>query len=258
MLKCLAILAIAALATSAAIGVSGRPNENTNKKENKTEQQPTSLLHAVGECPTANNTTYHEAKTDTDSPKWYASIKWTELLALALTSLTLVVVGYQAWLSRDTARRQLRAYVCVSGGRITSTGSEFPEIQVEMKNGGLTPAYSMRFWIGLAIGSHPLRHTLAGPPEGFQMGVSVMPQGATEPMFAQWDRNAAPDIRFEIGTPTSTLYVYGRAEYRDAFHTQRFTEFRLIFGGHEPMRLKETDGVFSGSLKPDVEGNRAN
>ncbi|MGD0735575.1 MAG: hypothetical protein ABR976_10530 [Terracidiphilus sp.] len=254
MLKGLLIFAVAAIMT---VGVSGTPNDDANKGDDKPKQQPACLLHPVCECKPANDATHEQAKANASPPKWYASFKWTDWLPIIIASLALGAVCYQALLSRDIARRQLRAYVCLSGASIMFNDTGTPEIQVEMKNGGLTPAYDMRFWIGLAIGEHPLKRRLGQPPAGFQMGVSVMPPTGTETMIAQWQRNIPTHILAELGTPQRTLYVYGRAEYRDAFSARRFTEFRLIFGGPESMRVQDKDGSIGGGLKPDTDGNRA-
>jgi hypothetical protein len=255
MLKRLAVMAVTAFV---AIGVSGQPNKGADSKQNKSEQQPTSLLHAVGECPPANNTTYHEAKPDSDPPKWYAPLERPEGWAVIVGLLTLGAVCYQALLSRDTARRQLRAYVCVSGATIAFRQLDAPDIKVDMRNGGLTPAYEMRYWIGISIGSYPLNQPLPSPPVDFQTGASVMPPSGVEFMPAQWSHPIPIGILSELGTPKRTLYVHGKATYMDAFGKKRFTEFRLMFGGPEQVGLEERDGALSGRLKPDTEGNRAN
>src|SRR5712671_1328997 len=56
-----------------------------------------------------------------------------------------------------TAERQLRAYVHVSGAKIVDVGK--PDVrtaQVSVRNCGQTPAYNMRFWVGIGVREFPL------------------------------------------------------------------------------------------------------
>ena len=53
-----------------------------------------------------------------------------------------------------------------------------------------------------------------------------------------------------LGTQHGTIYVYGEVRYRDIFGTERFTKYRLMYGGAE--------GERSGKMKPCDEGNEAN
>jgi hypothetical protein len=70
---------------------------------------------------------------------------YIEILTFIVSLATFAVVLYQAFLSRDIARRQLRAYLGVGEPRF---GEKFPtKITIEVENGGQTPA--CRVWAHL-------------------------------------------------------------------------------------------------------------
>lgn len=159
-------------------------------------------------------------------------------------------------LTRDTAKQQLRAYVCVVAADIVFAKADEPGIGIRIKNCGLTPAYNVSMWSGLAISAHPLQKALDKPPEGFRMNQSVLAPDGLElmhPLFSQ----PIPQQLFPLGTAQHTLYVYGQINYEDAFKDPHTTDFRLLFGGPEPPQLTERNGVNTARLKTDGEGNLA-
>jgi hypothetical protein len=150
-------------------------------------------------------------------------------------------------LARDTAKQQLRAYVCVVAADIVFAKVDEPGIEIRIKNCGLTPAYNVSMWSGLAVSTHPLQRSLDKPPEEFGMNQSVLAPDGFELMHPI----------FPLGTAQHTLYVYGQINYVDAFNDHHTTDFRLLFGGPEPPQLIERNGVNTARLKTDSEGNLA-
>jgi len=62
-----------------------------------------------------------------------------------------------------------------------------------------------------------------------------------------------------IGTKIGTVYVYGEIRYRDAFGKERYTKYRLMYGGADGGRKGlDAKGVPIGYLQPEIEGNEAN
>jgi hypothetical protein len=158
---------------------------------------------------------------------------------------------------RDTAIRELRAYVCMSSAQIGFMRERAPEIHVRIKNYGKTPAYDVRMWIGGALGPYPLAHTLEPPPTGFQMSTSTLAPDA-KPYTMIFRHPEIPESAMPVlGTSMLTLYAYGEVVYRDAFGKQRSTKYRLMYGGRERAILKDVKGVAVALLKPDTEGNEA-
>jgi hypothetical protein len=75
-----------------------------------------------------------------------------------------LAVTTQNALLRDTAQRQLRAYICVTGGLLKFLRPEVPEVQIHLKNAGQTPAYDVRGWIHMWIEAYPLTVDLPEAP----------------------------------------------------------------------------------------------
>jgi hypothetical protein len=189
---------------------------------------------------------------------------WYDILTLLVLSATLVFVcvytcitGYQAWINRDTARRQLRAYLSV-----TTTGppEKFAGLQpgrpnVEatkavlfIKNGGQTPAYAVSYWIGITIAEFPLKTPLPTPPITFKLARSIIGSGDATTAIAQSLRPMTLDEERRVQKGEMAIYVFGEVKYRDAFRVRRHVTFRL-FNQLWHGRV--------GSLDIDEEGNEA-
>ena len=72
-----------------------------------------------------------------------------------------------------------------------------------------------------------------------------------------WKRSIPPTFLPVLGTPQATIYVFGRTTYLDIFGHEWYTDYRLIHGGPEPVRLENKDGVMVGKLRTDTSGNKA-
>ena len=88
----------------------------------------------------------------------------------------ITAVRDQEDLMRDTAIRQLRAYICVDSAvlRFIGNGGASFEVQVDIKNSGQTPAYGLKSWIGVWIDKTPLTQPLSEPPEWYEMSDAVI------------------------------------------------------------------------------------
>jgi hypothetical protein len=177
---------------------------------------------------------------------------------LALSTLALVIIyAYIAWqtkrsvdIAADTAQRELRAYVNVDSAKIDFERPSAPEVTVVLRNFGQTPAYDMRQWIHIWIEEYPLRVDLPTPPADFRKAKDILAPRRRAMVFITKDPPVSAEEVPLLGTLQGTIYVYGEVRYRDAFGHDRWTKYRLIYGGLE--------GVRPGLLEPDTEGNEAN
>lgn len=78
------------------------------------------------------------------------------------------------WIMRDTARRQLRAYVCIESAIVTFPEPNIPEALIEYKNSGQTPAYDVCGWIHTWFAAHPLKETLPPAPKNLMKGIAAL------------------------------------------------------------------------------------
>jgi hypothetical protein len=68
-------------------------------------------------------------------------------------------------------------------------------------------------------------------------------------MSVQRDPPVRSDALRLLGTRDRTIYIFGEVRYRDAFGAARYTKYRFIYGGLEP--------IGADRLKFDREGNEA-
>lgn len=173
--------------------------------------------------------------------------------------LQFLILVFTFWVMRDTARRQLRAYVCVSKALLKLEPPDSPEAQVYFSNGGQTPAYNVRQWIHIWIEKWPLEVELPTPSEDFQIATSILPAASENKMLLQKKPPVSPQSVHLLGTKIGTVYVYGEIRYRDAFGKERYTKYRLMYGGADGGRKGlDAKGVPIGYLQPEIEGNEAN
>lgn len=158
----------------------------------------------------------------------------------------------------ENAVRQLRAYVCVSTALIKFARPDIPEAQIHIKNCGQTPAYDVRHWIGMWIEEYPLKVVLAEPPPDFSMSTALLAPGGESIMIFPKPLPVPPDSIKLLGKPEGTIFIYGKVAYKDGFGKERYTNYRLMYGGSEAVRSRTIDGVTTGMLKPDTDGNDAN
>lgn len=152
-------------------------------------------------------------------------------------------------ITRDTAERQLRAYVGVDSA-IKVANREGPgfAVNVIIKNNGQTPAYDFTQWANVALEPMPLPKPFSiYCRERGSVGI-LQPQGQTlaTPIFT---REMLPLEEQSIRNNAKAIYVYGEIDYRDAFGAQHHVTFRLRCNG---------PGLRLGLFKPDGEGNESN
>jgi hypothetical protein len=151
-------------------------------------------------------------------------------------------------LASNTAERQLRAYVFIDHASLVDFDG-VPTVQVLIKNAGQTPAYNVVAWNAVQLHRFPLAIELVRPDN-----VEIT------------RCNSGPGMSFHLTTKLSelreahraairagvqALYVFGRADYVDAFGRNRFLQWRLLYGEESARRP-------DGSLRVHSEGNDAN
>lgn len=153
--------------------------------------------------------------------------------------------------SRDTAQRQLRAYVCFDGATTkTNPGMEGGfAVSVHIKNTGLTPAYGLSQWAKIALEEFPLKKEFPPHEPKFKDSGVFGPQGRAiiAPTF---ERKLSHEEIDAILQQKKAIYVFGAVTYRDAFKEDRFTRFCIQCSGHQ--------AYSTGLFKACDKGNEAN
>jgi hypothetical protein len=154
-------------------------------------------------------------------------------------------------LARDTAKRQLRAYVTVNGIIRTKDPGDLEgagfAVLVDIKNNGQTPAFDLLQWAQIEIKEFPLEtllpiHCLQNPTRG------ILPPETKSVAFPVFTRALTNFEENAIRANHTAIYVYGEVDYLDVFGDRHFTRFRLRCNGQ---------GFPLGMFKPDGEGNEA-
>jgi hypothetical protein len=197
-------------------------------------------------------------KQETIKVEWW--LIWVAVVQAIALFLTILAIMRQTRILKDTAQRQLRAYVCVSSVLLKFPKPNVPEIQVCLKNSGQTPAYNVRGWIHMWIEEYPLRIVLPQPPADFQKSRQVMGPDCACTFVNVKDPPISVQSLPLLGTTKGTIFGYGEVQYKDAFDIERYTKYRFIYGGREGVRKSKPDsaGVVTALLKPDTDGNEAN
>ena len=111
-------------------------------------------------------------------------------------------------LSRDTAKKQLRAYLTVAEAMLRFNTAWIVEPQLHIQNCGKTPAYDVRHWIATKMEQLPLRWPLPSPPDELPESGTVIGSGNKDIIVA--DYYIVPEeVRPMFGTRLAVLYVYG-------------------------------------------------
>ena len=149
---------------------------------------------------------------------------------------------------KDTAQRQLRAYISVTAANIEFPEPGRPKSTLIFKNAGQTPAHDVQVWIHQWVAAYPLDVTLPTPSPDFVMAKNTLGAGAHCLMTNEAPRPIFnPSLLHLVGTPQGTIYVYGEVSYSDVFGSRHVQQYRLMHGGSEP--------TTAGALKPCVSGN---
>lgn len=163
-------------------------------------------------------------------------LSYLELGALLLSLLALSVAAIVAVralrMARDTARRQLRAYVFPIYAHIRDVRASRPTFVIDIKNFGQTPAYGLRVKTALQSGSHPLDTKLVPEVQSSIATAQLAPQAALFDEIALNRSLSASEIS-ALAEGSAAIYLFGEIEYFDIYKKKRWTTFRMRLGGPE-------------------------
>lgn len=152
-------------------------------------------------------------------------------------------------LAKDTAKRQLRAYVHVSEARFSDFGFPGGIYLVNYTNTGQTPAYDVYSSIALQFAKFPLAEELVATGTGTK-GIITLGRDGEGHARLEAPRGLSGEEYGEVRDGKSAVFVFGTISYRDAFGEDWTTDFRYYVGGDQGIR---GDGFMAGHS----EGNKA-
>lgn len=154
--------------------------------------------------------------------------------------------------SKDTAERQLRAYIsCRSITASDLLVGRKPVFLVKFRNGGQTPAHALKTHVKIKSERTPIPSTMFSPLLTSDEGsIAVLGPGDKSTVETIGDISILPGHVDSLVNGTVHLFVFGRLDYRDVFGRQRTTQFRL-----QLVSESITDGKAKFAACP--EGNEA-
>jgi len=166
---------------------------------------------------------------------WWS--KWTNDPAMVLVTFAafLVLCVYASDThqlvvdGRNTAERQLRAYVFVNTVTLSYQPNQAPRAKITIKNSGQTPAYKVTHWSAMNVAEFPLKKP--PPPPSTKATIDNLPPGGGSDNVIVMMRPINIDDVTAFGLHTAALYVVGHIDYTDAFNIRRCTGYRQYVGG---------------------------
>jgi hypothetical protein len=217
------------------------PNDQNNKPGEKDYPQK----------PTWDWSRYIAVTPSDTSAQWIMAIfgiiaTGVSIAAVILLKMTLTATREAAEygaemveLTKDTAKRQLRAYMCISRTRVEWQNNRIIQVMVVFRNTGQTPARDIIMW-GMIDPGHKDSFEI---PENYNDGSrgtvgadgEYTHQGQTKPLDEEtWRQVRAREI---------PLWLWGELSYDDIFGQQkRSTPFRLKLHEREDVLFPVTEG----------------
>jgi hypothetical protein len=157
---------------------------------------------------------------------------------IALVTIILAGIGlYQAWLSRQSGRMQLRAYLTVEPKGIEDHGAKGMRAVSVVINSGQTPAYAVSIATALRILPYPVPEDFNPRDEYEELLLTpthnIVAPGRDIHSFASVDKPMSPETQKAVRDETQCLMIYGFISYRDVFGRTRITGYAHHYRGKE-------------------------
>ena len=235
-------------------------NATTKKEQHGTDNFPVTIKILPASDAKANADKQEEHRKEKAHEDWWLT-KATFWLAAVTTILAFFTGGL--WFAtyrlvseaKDTARRQLRAYISLKSGEIVISQDK-KEFSVALKfiNCGQTPAYSLSISFESEIrelseigqifpSTKPIEERESKSMEGPGIDINT---AETKPFVN--------DQLNRVSNGTSAIFVWGEINYIDIFNKPHWLKFRSINGGKAHNRLTASNGW---RLQPCKDGNDA-
>lgn len=211
---------------------------------------------------------------DANVPSWYGFFRWPNGTTAWAIILTLLVIAQQtretakatkateeiAACGKDTAKRQLRAYVSARSTKLFIHDDGGVEIAMELHNSGQTPAYELEGACRCRFGRYPLGSPGEPPPE-IRKSRSVIGAGGVFfvlPDIRPSGAGSRKELIDALSSGRTVCCINGHYTYKDIFEDPHYIRFQLIVGGPVGLRTDtDKDGREFLVLGNDSEGNEA-
>ncbi len=179
----------------------------------------------------------------------FLTLRLGELLLVFVTVLLVLVTKALVDGAKESAERQLRAYVHIKNVRISEMNSgNNPKIEVFVRNYGQTPARRITNTYNCRdMKSTDRNFSLRQTVELADLAPQAETRSTTNYPFNDWD-----PIKPFLLNRTAVFFVYGRIDYYDVFEQYRWTEYRFRLAIGSVSGIPDADNLVIDSR----DGNR--
>jgi hypothetical protein len=156
---------------------------------------------------------------------------WLLLFSLLAAGGAAVAAWWTVSVMRDTAQREMRAYVGIYSGAVhlfdLSGGGKAIRVNVDFKNEGPTPAYDFTTWIKCPVIMGPDAVPFGAPtPISERSGTSILAPHTMA--HTHWTFAVSDEDLSALQAGTKRIFAWGGADYTDAFGHARYFRFRCL------------------------------
>lgn len=206
--------------------------KSTNTNQQGTEKYPTVFKEIPSDI--TNEETKKEANKESDKSFYDKLIAWSTVL-LAIITAVLAFFTYRLWAStKDTAKRQLRAYVFMKpkdGENMFDDSNGCLTAPLIVKNFGQTPAYDILCSLQMAPYKFPLDTTLESHAYEPTASKSPLAPGDQVRQYITLGDKLTETERNNILKSKIAIFVWGEVLYFDAFKTKHRSNLCLYSTG---------------------------
>ena len=163
------------------------------------------------------------------------------IASLWATAIATVALIWTLIETRETARRELRAYLFVDAYELGDGTHLDPDnlhgkvaLFIAIKNSGSTPAHRVAHWSAVDITSLADEASMTAPAKLEPTNLSTIPPGGNITGTRVMPKKPTARTVAAIKAGRSAVFVYGAIEYWDVFDRRHRTDYRLKFTGAWP------------------------
>ena len=155
------------------------------------------------------------------------------VVAAIVASFAAGFTGWQAWIAKDTAKRQLRGYLVIGSNDIPKLAEGIqPFVKATIENMGQTPTYDGAWISGINVLDYPLPEAIVNDDCMNVLKHPTAPKwviGKSSPVEKWRDGPFQASEVKSIQDGKSAIYFHGRICYRDIFKEVRHTDFCMYW-----------------------------
>ena len=191
-----------------------------------------------------------------DMAKWAFAVFVVASLGLGTSGVTIFLVWRTLRATRRgnrdarrSSERQLRAYVLIERIEL-ATVRDKPEFTAYARNSGQTPAYGLRFSIGVTSPEPGGDAEIDEQKPFVSLDIGA---GADQPMSVRWEVFDGKH-RDDVLNGRANAWLHGVITYRDVFGKERSSWFKSVIRGEAH---PDEAGKFILTLTPTSDGNHS-